>query len=73
MKKRSTVRGIIKVWETAKIEGVTLYLEETEPVKGSWAEKIKRLLKDGYIKSVEKEIELVAFNFNPSKTINKTT
>jgi len=62
--KVATVKRIIEYWDNGGILAVKMFLEESKIYKDTWAEKINNLIKEGAIKSVEQEIELVSFNIN---------
>jgi hypothetical protein len=64
MEKKATVKEIINIWETGGISALKIFLNDVVVFEGTWVEKIKNLLEKGHIKSVNQEIELIAFNLN---------
>lgn len=71
MKKKVRVKDILDIWEKGGIQGLKLYFNEVEVDRDTWSEKIKKLLKNGYIKSIEEEINLVYFNIKFKKPTKK--
>jgi len=64
LKKRASVKDVIKCWEGGGIPALKIYLNEVEIFENTWISKIKNLIEKGYINSVNEEIQLVAFNIN---------
>jgi len=71
LKKKVRVKDILDIWEKGGIQGLKLYFNEVEVDRDTWSEKIKKLLKNGYIKSIEEEINLVYFNIKFKKPTKK--
>jgi len=68
----ATVKKIINIWEDGGgIEAIRIFLSESKVYENTWAEKIKKLIDQNIIKSVEAEIELVSFNINLEKKLYK--
>lgn len=72
MDKKATVKEIISVWEKGGTSAVKAFLNEVIVFENTWAEKIKNLLEKGHIKSVNEEIEIIAFNLDLRNKLYKT-
>jgi len=75
MDKKASVREIIQVWEKGGINALKAYFNEVTIFENTWADKVKNLIENNHINSVNEEIELVAFNidlrnklYKPKKT-----
>ncbi len=64
MKPLVTVKRVVQCWEKGGIDAVTAFLNDASIYENTWSEKIQNLIKKGHTQSVEKEIELVAFNID---------
>lgn len=62
--KRATVKGLVIHWEKGGIDAVKVYLREHEVFEETWIHKIKTLIEEEHIRSVEEEIRLVSFNLD---------
>lgn len=72
--KKSSVKEVINTWEKGGIPALKIFLNEVIVFEGTWIEKIKNLIEKGHIRSVNEEIELVAFNLDlKNKLYNKKT
>jgi len=67
----ATVKSLINCWEKGGISAVKIFLSEAKIYENTWCEKIKKLIDEGHIKSVEQEIELVSFNINLKNKLYK--
>lgn len=67
----ATVKRIIICWEKGGFNAVKNFLADAIIYENTWAEKIKKLIDNGHIKSVEQEIDLVAFNIDLKNKFNK--
>jgi ABC-type oligopeptide transport system substrate-binding subunit len=68
----ATVKSIIDCWEKGGLFAVKAFLSNDIKIyENTWAEKIKKLIDEGHIKSVEQEIELVSFNINLERKLFK--
>ena len=62
--KNASVKKLLKIWEKSGIDGIKKFLNESCVFEGTWLAKIKNLINNGYIISVNEEIKLVLFNIN---------
>ena len=60
----TSVKGVIDCWEKGGVDAVKVFLAETKVYENTWISKIQNLIDQGHIKSVDEEIELVAFNID---------
>lgn len=72
MNKKATVKEVISIWEKGGIPALKIFLNEVMVFENTWTDKIKNLIEKGHIKSVNEEIELIAFNLDLNKLYKKT-
>jgi len=70
-KPKASVKKIIECWEKGGTDAVKAFLNETTVFDNTWSQKIKDLIDKGHIKSVNEEIELIAFNLNLENKLYK--
>lgn len=71
MNKKATVKEVINTWEKGGISALKIFLNEVTVFENTWIDKIKKLIEKGHIKSVNEEIELVAFNLDLKNKLYK--
>ena len=57
-----TVKSAINCWKEGGVQTLKVYLNSHETKEDTWVNKIKKLINEGCINSVNKEIELILFN-----------
>jgi hypothetical protein len=61
---RASVRRLVEYWEKGGIPAIKMYLENSIVFEDTWIYKIKTLINEGHIRSVNEEIDLISINID---------